>query len=506
MEVQFLKNILVIFLVLINNAYSDENIVDLRMKSNQINLGIRSVPSNLDPIVAATGHEIVYFQAVYQTLIRAGENGDLSPSLAKKWEFKSNGKEVHFYLDNAYFHDGSMVTADDVIYSLSRHLWNGSKSLDRDILRNLIEGGHVNGKELPKGLVRLSSKKFAIRLNAPYPGFLSLLSMAGMSILSKKNLEKGNFVGSGPFIQTKSKSELIQYSKFNLEKIPLKKLNFISYNSESGVKEMISSKNVDVIYLGMGNYKKETINVQGFEVYTMDSPAFLHMFVNSTKGVLGNKEKRSVLKGLLLNFAKNSKKKSANHQPIPYLIPKGLLPLNYYNKKTATLVPEDVKGVLKSNEVYEILYSVNSFSEDFINELQSYLALAGIKTKTRKLSHKQYIDELLDKKSGDLIFGGYGADFPDIDGIVPPIFGTNGWHFGDYDLSHYIKEIGKVKFISSQEERLKGYTTVIQDFESQNLVFPFFSNRVRVLVRKGVSIPPPNYRYESELWKIFWNH
>lgn len=396
---QYLKSILIISIVLVNNALSQSNIVDLRMKNNQINLAVRNLPNNLDPIIAATGHEIVYFQAIYQTLIRAGENGDLNPSLAKKWEFKKNGSEIVFHLDNAHFHNGEKVISDDAIYSLSRHLWQDSKSLDRDVLRGIIEGGEsVQSKKVPSGIIKLDDEKFLIKLKKPYPGFLSLLSMAGMSILSKKEILKGQYVGSGPFMKGKNENHLVHYSKFNLEKIPLKELNFISFQSEKGIRDLISKKNVDVIYLGMGNYSSEIVNAQGFKVYTMDSPTFLHLFVNSFKGILADERKRTVLKGLLQSFAKKSKLRSNNHIPLPYLIPKGLLPLSYYRREIFEQDRKIVTKLLQSNEIYEILYSENSFTETFMKELQSFLLDLGIKNKVRKLNHNEYIDELLNKK------------------------------------------------------------------------------------------------------------
>jgi peptide/nickel transport system substrate-binding protein len=59
---------------------------------------------------------------ICESLLRFSTNGQLLPGLAEKWEQKSALEYVYQIRSGVKFHDGSTLTADDVSYSLNRHL------------------------------------------------------------------------------------------------------------------------------------------------------------------------------------------------------------------------------------------------------------------------------------------------------------------------------------------------------------------------------------------------
>jgi peptide/nickel transport system substrate-binding protein len=62
-------------------------------------------------------------QAVYETLLETGEDGTLQPALAESYEVAADYLSVTFHLRTGVtFHDGSPLTADDVIYSFDEYL------------------------------------------------------------------------------------------------------------------------------------------------------------------------------------------------------------------------------------------------------------------------------------------------------------------------------------------------------------------------------------------------
>lgn len=63
----------------------------------------------------------IYNAAVYESLLRATEDGDLEPLLAESWEANADNTEFTFTLDpDAVFSDGSPVEAKDVAWSWLR--------------------------------------------------------------------------------------------------------------------------------------------------------------------------------------------------------------------------------------------------------------------------------------------------------------------------------------------------------------------------------------------------
>ena len=59
--------------------------------------------------------------ALYDGLVKFDTNGDIIPRLAESWE--DSGEKTVFHLaQDAVFHDGSPVTADDVIFTMDLYM------------------------------------------------------------------------------------------------------------------------------------------------------------------------------------------------------------------------------------------------------------------------------------------------------------------------------------------------------------------------------------------------
>ena len=61
--------------------------------------------------------------ALFDTLVKMGPTGEIVPLLAESFEVIDGGSSIRFHLNpNATFHDGSRITADDVVYSFETKL------------------------------------------------------------------------------------------------------------------------------------------------------------------------------------------------------------------------------------------------------------------------------------------------------------------------------------------------------------------------------------------------
>ena len=75
----------------------------------------------MDPATAANGASIELMQIIYEPLVRRGKDWKFSPWLAESYELDKNENVWTFHLRrDVKFHDGSPLTAKDVVYSLSR--------------------------------------------------------------------------------------------------------------------------------------------------------------------------------------------------------------------------------------------------------------------------------------------------------------------------------------------------------------------------------------------------
>ena len=81
-----------------------------------------SEPISFDPTQFATGNH-VFLHHLYDALVVLGPNGEPLPALAESWERSDDGLRVTFHLrDDATFHSGRKITADDVVFTIERYL------------------------------------------------------------------------------------------------------------------------------------------------------------------------------------------------------------------------------------------------------------------------------------------------------------------------------------------------------------------------------------------------
>lgn len=88
-----------------------------------VTLGFTLEPTSLD-ISGTAGQAIpqVLLENVYEGLVRVNDDGSIEPSLAKSFTVSDDGLTYSFSLRDAQFHDGASLTADDVVWSLTRLL------------------------------------------------------------------------------------------------------------------------------------------------------------------------------------------------------------------------------------------------------------------------------------------------------------------------------------------------------------------------------------------------
>lgn len=80
------------------------------------------VSENFDPILGlAVDYTVAH--ALFSTLVNYGGNGEIVPNVAESWVESDDGTSVTFKLrEDVTFHDGTPLTADDVVYSINTSL------------------------------------------------------------------------------------------------------------------------------------------------------------------------------------------------------------------------------------------------------------------------------------------------------------------------------------------------------------------------------------------------
>lgn len=140
----------------------------------------------LDPPLFTSTVDYTRGRVIYNSLIQHSNTLVPQPELATSFEPNANATEWTFKLrKDVSFHDGSKFSADDVVYSMNRHLGEKSTSVIKSVMASVKEWKKVGPYEVK-----------AI-MHSPNSDLPTTLGMFQNKIV--KNGSKGGGNGTGPF-------------------------------------------------------------------------------------------------------------------------------------------------------------------------------------------------------------------------------------------------------------------------------------------------------------------
>ncbi|TDO45827.1 peptide/nickel transport system substrate-binding protein [Kribbella sp. VKM Ac-2527] len=144
----------------------------------------------LDPHVQSLFVDIARHKAMYEKLVELGPDLKPLPRLAEKWEPDAQAATWRFTLRDATFHDGQKLTAEDVLYSLSRMA--DPTSPERVAQSSLATLDLRRCRAVDQRTVELT-------LTAPNAEFPALLAGIGTQIVRNGFKDPTKPIGTGPF-------------------------------------------------------------------------------------------------------------------------------------------------------------------------------------------------------------------------------------------------------------------------------------------------------------------
>ncbi len=152
---------------------------------------IAGEPDQLDPHKTTAYFSFEVLENVFDTLVEPDENLQMQPALAESWEVSPDQLTWTFHLrPGVRFHDGTPLSADDVVFSYRRII--------DEQLPNSDKFSSVTAVEAP------DPATVVLRLDRPTPNVLTNIGgFKGMAIVSRANVESGQIatrpIGTGPF-------------------------------------------------------------------------------------------------------------------------------------------------------------------------------------------------------------------------------------------------------------------------------------------------------------------
>jgi len=157
---------------------------------NVMRVGIGTSLNTLDPMRTTIGDEYIYDNLVFNGLTRMSEDLTTQPDLAASWSFTSDSKTWTFKLrPGVKFHDGTELTADDVVAFFER-LFDPAITIPARSQYEMIEKVTA-----PDPLT------VTFNLKIPYGGFADILTDRQVKITPRAKAASlaAHPIGTGPF-------------------------------------------------------------------------------------------------------------------------------------------------------------------------------------------------------------------------------------------------------------------------------------------------------------------
>ncbi|HEX9838060.1 MAG TPA: peptide ABC transporter substrate-binding protein [Anaerolineales bacterium] len=383
---------------------------------------------------------------IFSGLVSFDPKLNLTPDLAENWDVSADGTVYTFHLrQNAKFHNGRAVTAQDVIYSWERA---ASPVLESDTVLTYL-GDILGVKEMAsgqtdhiEGLRALDDHTLQIRIDAPKPYFLYKLTYSTAFVVDKENVESGaewyrQPNGTGPYrLHEWKRFELIVYEASPDFYLGAPSLPYVVVQLYSGV--------------GIRLYESDEIDLTGISRYDadrfLDASEPLHneliTGVNLCTGYITFDTTRppfddlSVRKAFSMAFDRQKYIDvvlDGHALPADGLYPPGLPGFNsalqgmpYDPDQARQLLTQSKYG---GPEGLPPIVFTDSGIGSYIGADVAALAEMweqnlGVTITVENLEPNYFLDQIYSGNHGQLISGGWCADYPDPENFADVLFHT----------------------------------------------------------------------------------
>ena len=166
-------------------------------------------PPTLDPHLTTDTTSSFVVVELYSGLVTLNTDLELVPDIAERWEISDDGLQYTFYIrENAKFHDGKRVTAQDFKWSIERAAAPETASPVAETYLNDIVGAldYIKGEATEiSGIRVVDDLTLSITVDQPKAYFLAKLTYPTAFVVDRDNVESGGRSwtdapnGTGPF-------------------------------------------------------------------------------------------------------------------------------------------------------------------------------------------------------------------------------------------------------------------------------------------------------------------
>ncbi|MFA6270083.1 MAG: ABC transporter substrate-binding protein [Candidatus Paceibacterota bacterium] len=293
--------ILIISALTLLNRLHQSFLVEVPAFGGSFTEGLAGSPRFINPVLAVSDTDKDVSSLIYSGLLKSKEAGGFENDLASSYEIQEDGTVYDFVIkDNAYFHDGTAVTSDDVVFTINKILDPVIKSPKK----SNFEGITVE---------KISEKEVKFILKKPYAPFLNALTLGILPKHIWENVSPEEFpfsqfnispIGSGPYkIEKITRNSggiptiinLSAWDRYVLGKTKIKSINLKFFQNEGSLVKAYDEKSIDSAAGLSPNSAKRLIANKSVVKETSLPRVFGVFFNQNIAPVLLNKEIREAL-------------------------------------------------------------------------------------------------------------------------------------------------------------------------------------------------------------------
>lgn len=425
--------------------------------------------STLDPAMMVVTENIKFLSNIHSGLLTTNSSGDVLPSIAKSWYVEDDNLTWVFNMrTDATFHNGKNIKAHHVKYSLERLLSPKLKSPNAWFI-DYIEGAKefMEGKANQViGIKVLGDYRLSIKLSIPFNGFLLQLAHGCCAVMDPEELERGNFVGCGPY--------KIESYEDNVYKLVAYKdyIGGISYcdivevvNGDSNAFENFIDKKYDFYTI---EEKEELETIKGTKYYDNFKPRdilgtyYLGFKLKDNNSQYAKKRVREAIsyginKKRIINEIYGELAAEAKCIVPPELIASDHIKGYEYNPRKAIEILKE-EGIDLNRPINILCRQENPYR--FLKYVEEDLKAIGIKTNYVRVPDKEY-DKANLNWDYDLYAYGWYADVKEPSAFIKPLFlpGSNT-NLGGYENQELIETLQNATQTTNPNRRIELYKKI----------------------------------------------
>ena len=472
----------IIFLFLSINALSNKFIITIPSYGGTLNEGIIGIPRYINPVLASSDSDKDMTILIYSGLLRKDINNNIVNDIAENIEESEDHLTFTVKIsDKAVFQDNTKITADDVIFTISKIQ---NKNINSPLAIKF------EGVDVEKGD---NENTVIFHLKKPYFYFKESLTFGILPKHIWENISDTEFplsehntnpIGSGPYKISNIKKENNLTKEYNLSAFKdfikgkpfISNLNIIIYNNNDDLFEAMKNKEIDSTgYSDIDHIKKYTDNKNLF--INSSLPISFTISLNPSKNnLLGDKNIRNLLsnsidKEYIVNNILNGQAKTND-----YIFDKNI-EINNIEASDTNKVNKNISEInLTTVDILDLKNIANAIASDW--------AKIGIKVNIKLYSLGDIANIIKDRNFEALLFGSVIEHDTDLYAYWHSSQRNYpGLNITNYASKNLDKNLEILRNSMNKEERDVALENINKEIKNESQVIPLYSTNFTYILK-----------------------